>query len=302
MRAIQFSRFGPPEVLETVELADPEPGPGQVRIRVRAAGISASDAKIRSGALDFGAPLPQQTGRDVAGVVDAIGSDVTDVAVGDRVFGVADDGAAAELCLMTFRAPIPDHLGFVDAAVLPVALETATRALDQLSVADGTVLFVNGASGGIGSAAVQLAAARGARVVGAASAQNQRYLALLGAEPVVYGEGMLDRVRRLAPDGVDVALDVAGNGILDQLVALTGDAGQVITLADFVGAEEHGVHFSNGFTDGHAFHAINTVGELIARGQFWLSVDDVFTLADIAEAHRVSETGRVRGRIALLVP
>ncbi|MGI3783526.1 MAG: NADP-dependent oxidoreductase [Janthinobacterium lividum] len=301
MKAIQFSHFGLPDVLETVELPDPEPDAGQVRIRVKAVGISASDSKIRSGALSFGAPLPQRTGRDVAGIVDATGSDVTDVTVGDRVFGIADDGAAAELCLMTFRAPIPEHLGFVDAAVLPVALETATRGLDQLKVGQRTVLFLNGASGGIGSAAVQLAVARGARVIGAASEQNQRYLTLLGAEPVVYGEGMTDRVRQIAPDGVDVALDVAGNGILDQLIALTGDASKVITLADFAGAKEHGVHFSNGFTDGHAFHAINTVGDLVAAGQFWLPVDNVFTMADIAEAHRLSETGHVRGRIALLV-
>lgn len=301
MKAIQFSQYGPPEVLETVQLPTPEPGAGQIRIRVKAVGISATDSKLRSGAINFGASLPQQTGRDVAGIVDAVGADVTDVAVGDRVFGVADDGAAAEQCLLTYRAQIPEHLGFVDAAVLPVALETATRALDQLSVGDGTTLFINGATGGIGSTAVQLAVARGARVIGAASEQNQRYLALLGAEPVVYGEGMPERIQEVEPGHIDVALDVAGNGILDQLIKLTGDAGKVITLADFVGAKEHSVHFSNGFADGPAFHSLNTVGEFIQDGRFWLPIDYVFPLANIAEAHRVSESGRVRGRIALLV-
>jgi NADPH:quinone reductase-like Zn-dependent oxidoreductase len=301
MKAIQFSQYGAPEVLETVQLPTPEPSAGQIRIRVKAVGISATDPKLRSGALNFGAPLPQQTGRDVAGIVDAIGADVTDVTVGDRVFGIADDGAAAEQCLMTYRAAIPEHLGFVDAAVLPVALETATRALDQLTVDDGTVLFINSATGGIGTTAVQLAVARGARVIGAASEQNQRYLTLLGAEPVVYGDGMLDRIHQLAPDHIDVALDVVGNGILDQLIKLTGDASKVITLADFVGAKEHGVHFSNGFADGHAFHSLHTIGELIEAGKFWLPVDSVFPLENIAEAHRVSESGRVRGRIALLV-
>jgi len=302
MKAAQFQRFGEPEVLEIVDLPDPRPGPGQVRIFVHAAGISGTDPKLRSGELNFGVALPQTTGRDVAGVVDEVGEGVTDVAVGDRVFGVSDDGAgAAELALLTFRAVIPWSLGFVDAAALPVALETATRALDQLGVASGSALFINGASGGIGSTAVQLAVARGARVIGAASAGNQNYLTLLGAEPVVYGEGMVDRVRALAPDGVDVALDVAGNGVLPELIDLAGGAANVVTLADFVGSKEHGVRFSNGFSDGHAFHSLDEIGELIEAGRFWLPVDKTFPLAAIAEAHRVSEHGHVRGRLVLVV-
>lgn len=302
MKAAQFSRFGGPEVLEIVELPDPHPGPGQVRIAVRAAGINATEWKIRKGLLAFDDKLPQTTGRDVAGVVDEVGEGVTDVVVGDRVFGVSDDGAgAAELVLITFRAIIPPSLGFVDAAGLPVALETATRALDQLGVASGRTLLINGASGGIGSTAVQLAVARGARVIGAASAANQNYLAMLGAEPVTYGEGMVDRVRALAPDGVDVALDVAGSGVLPELIDLAGGAQHVVTIADFEGADKHGVRFSNGFADGHAFHSLGAVGELIEAGRFWLPVDRTFPLAEIAEAHRVSETGRVRGRLVLVI-
>lgn len=303
MRAVQFTEYGGPEVLQLVDLPDPHPGEGQVRIRVRAVGISATDPKIRSGAVDTGDPLPQTTGRDVAGIVDEVGEGVTDVKEGDRVFGVSDDGAgAAEYALLTFRAPIPDSLGFVDAAALPVALETATRGLDQLKVTAGTTLFVNGATGGIGSVVVQLAAARGARVIGAASAANQNQLRLLGAEPVVYGEGMVERIRAIVPDGVDAALDVVGNGILGELIDIAGGADHVVTLADFYGSKEHGVHFSNGFSDGHAFHALLTVGELIETGRFWLSVDRTFLLDDIAQAHRVSEGGRVRGRLVLIVP
>jgi NADPH:quinone reductase-like Zn-dependent oxidoreductase len=302
MRAAQFSRYGGPEVLEIVQLPDPHPGPGQVRIAVRAAGINLTETKLRKGELSFGAELPQTTGRDVAGVVDEVGEGVTDVAVGDRVFGISDDGAgAAELALLTFRAVIPPALGFVDAAGLPIALETATRALDQLGVAAGTSLFVNGASGGIGSTAVQLAVARGARVIGAASAANQNYLGLLGAEPVTYGDGMVERVRALAPDGVDLALDVAGSGVLPELIDLAGGTQGVITLADFEGAEKYGVRFSNGFTDGHAFHAIGEIGELIGAGRFWLPVDRTFPLSDIAEAHRAGEGGRVRGRLVLVI-
>jgi NADPH:quinone reductase-like Zn-dependent oxidoreductase len=302
MKAAQFSQFGGPEVLEIVDLPDPHPGPGQVRIAVRAAGISGTDWKLRKGVLTFGAGLPQTTGRDVAGVVDEVGEGVTDVAAGDRVFGVSDDGAgAAGLALLTFRAIIPPSLGFVDAAGLPTALETATRALDQLGVASASTLFINGASGGIGSTAVQLAVARGARVIGAAGAANQNYLSLLGAEPVTYGERMAERVRALAPGGVDAALDVAGNGVLPPLIDLAGGPQNVVTLADFGGAKEHGVHFSNGFADGHAFRSLAEVAELIEAGRFWLPVDKTFPLAAIAEAHRLSEHGHVRGRLVLVV-
>jgi NADPH:quinone reductase-like Zn-dependent oxidoreductase len=302
MKAARFAQYGGPEVLEIVDLPDPHPGPGQVRLAVRAVGISASDPKLRAGTLSFGAPLPSTTGAEVAGVVDELGEGVTDVAVGDRVFGVSDDHAgAAEYTLVTHRAPIPGALGFVDAAGLPIALETATRVLDQLEVGAGTTVLLSGASGGIGSTAVQLAGARGARVIGTASAANQHYLRLLGAEPVVYGDGLVDRVRALAPDGVDAAVDIAGSGVLPELIALTGTAGRVLTVADTEGAAAHGVHFSNGFADGAAFHAMATIGELIAAGRFWLPVERTFPLSAIADAHRWSETGRVRGRLVLVV-
>ena len=301
MKAAQFSRFGGPEVLKIMDVPDPHPGPGQVRVAVHAAGIGGTDWKLRQGVLSFGAQLPQTTGGDVAGVVDEVGEGLKDVAVGDRVYGMADTGAAAELALMTIRAVIPPSLGFIDAAGLPAALETATRALDQLGVTGGSTLFINGASGGIGSTAVQLAVARGARVIGAASPANQDYLSLLGAEPVAYGEGMADRVRALAPGGVGVALDVVGNGVLPELIALAGGAPNVITLADFDGAKEHGVHFSNGYADGNAFHALAEVGELIETGRFWLPVDKTFPLAAIADAHRVSQHGHVRGRLVIVL-
>jgi len=300
MKAAQFSRFGGPEVLEIVDLPEPHPGPGQIRIVVHAAGINATEWKLRKGLLSFGAGLPQTTGRDVAGVVDQLGAGVTDVAVGDRVFGVSDDGAgAAELALMTYRAPIPSSLGFVDAAGLPVALETATRSLDELKVGSGSTLLINGAAGGIGSTAVQLAVARGARVIGTASTAKHEYLQLLGAEPVNYGQGMAERVRTLAPDGVDAALDVAGSGVLPELIDLAGGPQNVVTLADIDGAKQHEVRFSNGF-HGHAFHALHDVGALIEAGRFWLGVDRTYPLHKISEAHRVSERGHVRGRLVLV--
>ncbi|MFC4908849.1 NADP-dependent oxidoreductase [Actinomadura gamaensis] len=299
MKAVRFHRFGGPEVLEIEELPDPHPGAGQVRIAVRAAGVNPSDWKKRQGLMDQ--ELPQSMGHEAAGVVDEIGEGVTDVAVGDRVFGFSGEGTAqAELAVLDHYAPIPPTLDFASAAALPAALETATRALDQLGVGDGVTLLINGASGSVGSAAVQLAVARGARVIGTAGPANHDYLRSLGAEPVAYGEGMSQRVRALAPDGVDFALDVAGSGVLPELTDLAGGAEHVITVADFAGAQEHGVRFSRGDA-GRAVHVINEIGELIESGRFAPPTVHTFPLADVAEAHRVSEHGRVRGKLVLLV-
>src|SRR5579863_105289 len=191
LKAVRFSRFGGPEVLEIVDLSDPHPGPGQVRVAVRAAGINPSDWKKRKGLMD--GELPQTMGHEAAGVVDELGEGVADVAVGDRVFGFSAEGAAqAELAVLSYYAPIPPSLDFPGAAALPAAIETATRALDQLAVGSGSTLLINGASGSVGSAAVQLAVVRGARVIGTASPANLEYLRLLGAEPVAYGEGWPD--------------------------------------------------------------------------------------------------------------
>ena len=298
MKAVRFSQFGGPEVLEIVDLPDPHPGPGQVRIAVRAAGVNPSDWKKRQGLMDE--ELPQTLGYEAAGVVDELGEGVADVAVGDRVFGLSEDGAAqAELAVLSYYAPIPPSLDFPEAAALPAAIETATRALDQLGVASGSTLLINGASGSVGSAAVQLAVARGARVVGTASPANHDYLRSLGAEPVAYGEGLAGRVRALAPDGVGVALDVAGSGVLPELIELAGGAGHVVTLADFAGAREYGVRFSSGDA-GRAVHALGEIGELIESGRFSLPVAQTFPLAEVAQAHRVGEQGLVRGKLVLL--
>ena len=179
MKAVRFSQFGGPEVLEIVDLPDPHPGPGQVRIAVRAAGVNPSDWKKRKGLMD--SELPQTMGHEAAGVVDELGEGVADVAVGDRVFGFDSEGAAqAELAVLSNYAPIPPSLDFSGAAALPAAIETATRALDQLGVGSGSTLLINGASGSVGSAAVQLAVVRGARVIGTASPANHDYLRSLG--------------------------------------------------------------------------------------------------------------------------
>jgi NADPH:quinone reductase-like Zn-dependent oxidoreductase len=272
VKAVRFSQFGGPEVLEIVDLPEPHPGPGQVRIAVRAAGVNPSDWKKRQGLMD--PELPQTMGYEAAGVVDELGAGVADVAVGDRVFGLSGEGAAqAELAVLSWYAPIPPSLDFPGAAALPAAIETATRALGQLGVGSGSTLLINGASGSVGSAAVQLAVVRGARVIGTGSPANHAYLRSLGAEPVA---------------------------VLPELIELAGGPEHVVTIADFGGAREHGVRFSSGDA-GRAVHALAEIGELIESGRFSLPVAQTFPLAEIAEAHRVSQDGHVRGKLVLVV-
>ncbi|MFC8448727.1 NADP-dependent oxidoreductase [Kitasatospora sp. NPDC057223] len=299
MKAARFSGFGSPDVLEIADLPEPHPGPGQVRIAVRAAGVNASDWKKRQGLMDQ--ELPQTLGHEAAGVVDELGEGVSGVAVGDRVFGLSGGGAAqAESAVLDHYVRIPPSLDFATAAALPSALETAARALDQLGAGAGCTLVVNGASGSIGSAAVQLAVARGARVIGTAGPANHDYLRSLGAEPVSYGESMAERVRALSPGGVDLALDVAGSGVLPELIGLTGAAANVVTIADHTGALEHGVRFSRGDT-GRALYVLDEIGPLIEAGRFTPPTVRTFPLTDIATAHRVGEAGHARGKLVLLV-
>jgi NADPH:quinone reductase-like Zn-dependent oxidoreductase len=299
MKAARFSRFGGPEVLEIVDLPDPHPGPGEVRIAVRAAGVNPSDWKKRKGLMDQ--ELPQTMGYEAAGIIDEVGDGVADVNIGDRVFGFSASGAAqAELAVLSDYAPVPPSLSFADVAALPAAVETAARALDQLGVASGSTLLVNGASGSVGSAAVQLAVARGARVIGTASPANHDYLRSLGAEPVAYGEGLAGRVRALAPGGVDLALDVAGSGVLPELIELAGGPEHVVTIADFDGAQKYGVRFSRGDA-GRALYVLAEIGGLVESGRFALPVVQTFALAEVAEAHRVSEHGHGHGKLVLLV-
>jgi NADPH:quinone reductase-like Zn-dependent oxidoreductase len=299
MKAVCFRQFGGPDVLEIAEYPEPHPSAGQVRIAVRAAGVNSSDWKKRQGLMD--PELPQTLGYEAAGVVDEIGAGVTDVAVGDRVFGLSTDGVAqAELAVLSEYEPIPPSLDFAAAAALPSAIETAARALDQLGVARGSTLLINGASGSVGGAAVQLAVARGARVIGTAGPASQDYLRSLGAEPVVYGEGMADRVRALAPGGVDLALDVAGSGVLPELIELAGSPEHVITIADFAGAQEYGVRFSRGDA-GRALYVLHDITGLIESGRFSVPPVHTFPLAEVAEAHRVSENGHLRGKLVLVI-
>ncbi len=300
MRAIQFAAFGGPEVLELVDVPEPHPGPGEIRIAVRAAGVNGVDWKLRSGAMGdaVATQLPAGTGRDGAGVVDEIGAGVSGVTVGASVFG-GGSGTLAEHAVLDHWATLPDGASFSEAAGWPIPVETARRILDEVGVQPGQTLLVSGASGGVGSAVVQFARHRRIQVIGTASRRNQAYLESLGARATTYGEGLVERVRALAPDGIDAALDIAGSGVVPQLVELTGEPSRVLSIADF-GAPAHGAKVSSRPVDPAG--AYREAGELFAAGRFRLPVERTFPLSEAAEAHRSSAAGHAAGRIVVTVP
>jgi NADPH:quinone reductase-like Zn-dependent oxidoreductase len=301
MKAVRFSEYGDPEVLRVEEVDEPRPGPGQIRVAVRAAGVNPIDWKIRSGEMAAFMPvdLPRVVGSDVAGVVDEVGDGVTDASVGDEVFGSAVGGGTAEYAVLDQYARKPAGLDWAEAAGLPVAVETAVRALDLLGLERGQTILVNGAAGGVGIAAVQFANARGARVIGTASEANHDFLRDLGAEPTTYGDGLVDRVRALAPDGVDLALDTAGRGALPALIELTGSPENVVTIADFAAAPGLGVRVTPG-AEGRSWQALGQAAELHEQGRFTMPVARTLAFAEAPAAHRLSESGHVRGKLVLI--
>ncbi|HEY0777714.1 MAG TPA: NADP-dependent oxidoreductase [Gemmatirosa sp.] len=299
MKAVQFAEYGGPEVLRIVEVDAPHAAAGQVRITVRAAGVNGIDWKIRAGLMREQMPraLPSGTGVDAAGVVDEVGDGVRDVAVGDAVFG---SGAAtlAEHAVLSSWAAKPAALSFEEAAGYPVPVETAIRILKQVGVQPGQTLLVSGASGGVGSAVVQIARARGITVIGTASERNQDYLRSLGATPTTYGAGLVERVRALAPNGVDAALDVAGSGVVPELIELTGDPQKVLSIADF-SAPTYGAQVSATSNDPGA--AFAEAARLFTAGALRIPVEQTFPLAAAGEAHAASAAGHATGRLVVTI-
>lgn len=285
MRAVQFSSFGGPEVLEVVNAPEPHAGPGQVRVAARAVAVNPFEIKQRRGL--FGGDLPLIPGSDVAGVVDEVGEGVTGLAIGDAVFGSAARAGYAESVVLKAWAPKPDGLDHAMAAGFVTAAETAARSLDLVGLGEGDTLVVAGASGGVGSAAVQLAVARGARVIGTASEGNHDYLRSLGAEPIPH-----DGIPAVS-DPVDAGFDTAGKGAVADLIVLTGDPAKVVTIADF------GEHEGLTTTRQSAWYALALAAELHAQERFSLPVAGVYAFEDAAAAHRASEGGHVRGKLIL---
>ncbi|MFG2694504.1 NADP-dependent oxidoreductase [Kitasatospora sp. NPDC048407] len=306
-KAIAFAQYGDPDVLRPIDLDLPVPGPRQVRVAIRAVGVNPLDHKLRSGMLDgfFPISFPWVPGHEVAGVVEAVGAEVTEFAVGDEVFGSVHGGGYAEHALVEAEllARKPASLSWAEAAALPVAAETSERILGVLGVRPGETLLVHGAAGGVGTLLLQFARARGITVVGTASEPNHEYLRSLGAIPVAYGEGLAERVRAAAPGGVDRALDASGKA--DEVpvsIELTGSADRVLTITSPMAGQQHGVRFTGG-DEVEQYHprAFAAALALHGAGTLVLPIHRVLPLADAAEAHRISEHGHLRGKIVLTV-
>lgn len=270
MKAVRFSAYGGPDVLCLVDVAGPHAGPGPLRIAVRSVGVNPSDWKRRAGLYRDFEPLtfPSGVGVEASGVVDEVGPGVTGVSVGDAVFGYGVD-TAARFAVLTHWAHKPGDLPFEVAA------------------------------GGLGTAVLQFARHRGITVIGTASPQKQDYVTELGAIPTTYGPGLAARVGTLAPAGVDRALDLAGQGVIPELIAVVGDASRVLSVADFE-APRYGAKFSAGppKNPGRIFA---DVVRLWSQGLFRLPVLRVFPLDAVREAHVVSATGHVTGKPVLSV-
>ncbi|WP_395758951.1 NADP-dependent oxidoreductase [Streptomyces althioticus] len=299
MRAARYHEYGDTTVLTVEEAPDPAPGPGEIRIRVAAASVNPVDWKVRSGAVRDVLPvdLPAIPGRDAVGRVDRIGAGVEGVGIGDRVFGLGGvTGATAELAVLSAWAPAPAEWSDAEAARAALGAVTALSGLKALGPLSGRTLLVEGAAGGVGGAAVELAVAAGATVIGTAGPHNHAFLRELGAVPTTYGEGLAERLAVVAPQGIDLVLDTAASGSLGELVRIAGDPSRVVTVADHQGAGRLGVRVADAVNDSTWLAEAAALG---ARGRYTPRVERTYPLEEIAKAHAHSEGGHVRGKIVV---
>ncbi|KLU11250.1 NADP-dependent oxidoreductase [Kocuria sp. SM24M-10] len=303
MKALTYARYGGPEVLELTDLPEPKVPPGWVLVRVRSAAVNPVDWQIMAGNLDplLEVQFPVVPGWDVSGVVESAGIDVPEWAPGDEVISYArtdwvHGGTMAEYVALPSRllAPKPASVDWDRAASLPLAGLTAYQVLGRLEVAADQTVLVHNASGGVGGYAVQLAVARGARVIGTASETNHDYLRGLGAEPVVYGDGLPERVRELAPEGVDVVVDLVG-GVVEQTLAVLKDGGRHASVADDA-VEAHG---GTWMWVRPSAEDLTELSRLVDRGALRIELARSVPLAEAAEVYRLSQEGHVRGKIAV---
>jgi NADPH:quinone reductase-like Zn-dependent oxidoreductase len=308
MRAIAIQEYGGPEVLQLTDRPEPVVGPDVVLVRARAAGVNPVDFKVCQGGLADRYPchLPLIPGWDVAGVVESVGPAVPELSPGDEVVGYVrrDDiewGTYAELVAAPVRtlARKPSSLTWAQAASLPLAALTAWQLLTRvLGVGEDDVVLVHAAAGGVGSFAVQLAQVLGASVVGTASEANHDYLRGLGAEPVLYGEGLVERVLSLVPNGVTAVVDLVGGDALEASPQLLAQGGRLASVRDPARVVELGGRYWFVRPDADDLAA---VCRLVDEGRLGVHVERTFPLEQAADAHRLIEGGHGRGKLALEV-
>ncbi|NDL59623.1 NADP-dependent oxidoreductase [Phytoactinopolyspora mesophila] len=300
-RAVTFDRYGEAAVLDIVDVELARPGPGQVRVRVRAAGVQPFDVKLRRGDTADWAParFPQGGGSEFAGVVEELGDDVTEFAVGDEVIGWAVGAAHADHAVARVAALVrkPSAMSWEEAGALGASGQTAHTSLEALHVSAGETVLIHAAAGGVGTAAVQIARAWGASVIGTASPRNHGYLRELGAVPVEYGPGLVARVREAAPAGVDAALDAVGTEEAMRASAdLVTDPGRAGTIAGQELAEQMEVRVLG---TQRSAERLGKLVDLYEQGRLRVHIHAAFPLTDAVAAHREVERGHVRGKVVL---
>jgi NADPH:quinone reductase-like Zn-dependent oxidoreductase len=302
-QAVRFDQYGGPDVLHVVDVEPREPGDGEVVVRVKAAGINPGEAAIREGRMSerWPATFPSGQGSDFAGAIAEVGAGVEGLAVGDEVIGFTNDRASqAELVVAEAQnlTPRPSAVPWEAAGSLFVAGTTAYAAVRAVSPAEGEVVAISGAAGGVGALAVQLARNTGATVIGIAGEHHHDWLRRHGAIPVAYGDGLAQRIRDAAGGRVDAFIDTFGSGYVDLAIELGVAPQRIDTIIDRDAAERHGVK-----TDGTAAAAsADTLAELarlIAEGRLEVPIARVYPLTEVRAAYRELERRHTLGKIVL---
>lgn len=303
MKAMAYKGYGGLDKLEQLELPRPKVGPGSVLIRVKAAGVNPVDWKIMGGYLDaiMNVTFPVIPGWDVAGVVEAVGFDTPEFKVGDEVYayGRRDSvhfGSFAEYMVLPASsvAHKPASLSWEEAAALPLTGLTAQRTLDALELKSGQTLLIHNGSGGAGQAAIQIATNAGVNVIATASPQNHDLLRGLGATPVARGEGLVERVRELAPEGVDAVADFHGEA-LETTLAVLKESGTHASVADGSVAA-HGGHYIWVRPEAKE---LDRLSALVEAGKLKVNVVSARPMQEAAAAFGESMAGKTAGKIVL---
>jgi NADPH:quinone reductase-like Zn-dependent oxidoreductase len=302
-RAIIYTSFGGPDVLELHDIPEPHAGPDEVRVRVTAAGLNPMDWGIASNpgvAARFGITVPSGFGADFAGTIDEVGSNVKGFQMGDRVFGGAIGRAVADYIILnpsTETLPhTPNGIPDIIASTIPVAGLTADAALSVIGVTSGDTVLIGGAAGGVGVFAVQLAKLAGATVIGTGSEGSFDFLRQLGAIPVAYGSGLADRVRQLAPQGVDAAAVLVGTETIDVALALGISPARISTIA--VGPNPPGGVHATGAAQARP-GALDRITDAIRSGKLTVPIAATFPIERTREAVTLQRGGHVHGKVVI---